>query len=121
MTSSLAGARALLIAGLQAEGVRTATRGQWSAPCVLIEPGDPWSEPVRSPGRLSRWRLTAIAGRADSDGALEQLGELVDAIDAGLRRVDGAQLPTWARPTDQQQLDGPPFASTVATIQLTQF
>jgi hypothetical protein len=84
---------------------------------VIVEPGDPWTEPVRMPGRVSRWRLTTCAGRADSEGSLEALAELVDGTIAALRTVDGCQSPTFARPFDL--VIGPvTYAASVSTIQL---
>ena len=105
-----------LIAGLEGAGIRTATGGQLSAPCVLIEPGDPWSEPRRMPGRVSRWQLAAIAGRADTTGAYAELAELIDTIDAGIRTVPGCELPTWAAPADVTL--GIPYAAAIATIEI---
>lgn len=110
-------ARARLLSAFETSGVRTATTGRIAPPCVLIEPGDPWSEPQRMPGRNTRWRLTAIGGKADSEAAYAVLGDLIDGVDIALRAVDGAQLPTWTRPLDYA-LDGVPYAATVATIQL---
>jgi len=109
--------RAALLAAFDAAELRTATTGKLSAPCVHIEPGDPWSVPARLPGRVSRWRLTAIAGKADSEGAYATLGDLIDGIDSALRTVPGCELPAWAKPSDYA-IDGVPYAATVATIQL---
>jgi len=109
--------RETLLAAFDAADVRTATTGKLSAPCVHVEPGDPWSVPVRLPGRVSRWRLTAIAGRADSEGAFATLGDLIDAVDIALRAVPGCELPTWAKPSDYS-IDGVPYAATVSTVQL---
>src|SRR5580765_3061943 len=117
--SGLLDARARILAGLEAGGVASSTTGQFSAPCVLVEPGDPWSVPDRLPRRLSRWKLTAVAGRTDSEGAIETLAELVDQVDAALLAVDGLQLPTWARPFDSM-LGAVPYAATTATVQLLQ-
>lgn len=113
--SSAGDSRSAILAGLEAAGVRTAITAKLSAPCVHVEPGDPWSPWVRMPGRVYAWRLTAIAGRADSAGALETLGQLVDAVDAGLRTVPGCQMPSWSKPADYV-IDGVPYAGTVATI-----
>jgi len=107
--------RARILEALELAGIRTATTGQLSAPAVLVEPGDPWSEPRRLPGRATRWQLTALAGRADSAGAFELLGELVDTIDGALRTVPGCELPVWAKPTDYT-VTGVPYAGAVATI-----
>jgi hypothetical protein len=109
--------RSRIIAALTAGGIRTATGGKLSAPVVLVEPGDPWSEPRRLPGRVTRWQLMALAGRADSEGSLEKLGELVDAVDLALRAAPGCELPTWGRPTDYT-ITGVPYAGSIATIQV---
>jgi hypothetical protein len=108
--------RAAIIAALEARGIRTATAGKLAAPCVLVEPGDPWSEPQRVPGRVGRWRLSAIAGRTDTEAALAALATLVDEVDAALRPLPGVQLPTWGRPFDYD-VSGIKYAATVATIQ----
>jgi len=114
--SRLSDSRAAIVDALEAGGVAAATTGQLSAPCVLLEAGDPWSTPQRMPGRVGRWRLTAIAGRTDSDASLEELAELVDAIDVALGPLAGVELPTWARPVDYK-LGGVTYAATVATVQ----
>jgi len=119
MTSRLAASRALLTAALEAAGIPYATTGKWNAPCVLLEPGDPWAGVELSLGqkRVGRWRLTLVAGRADSAGAFDVLAELVDRVDAALLTVPGVQLPTYARPFDTS-LDGAMYAATSATVQL---
>ena len=119
MTSRLLASRAGILAALEAAGIRTGTTGKWSAPAVLVEPGDPWAAVDLSLGarRTGRWRLTIVAGRADSAGALEALAELVDRVDVALLTVPGVQLPTWARPFDTS-LDGAAYAATAATVQL---
>lgn len=106
--SRLLSSRAAILAALEAGGVNTATTGKFSAPCVLVEAGDPWAAVDLSLGRrrVARWRLYAIAGRADSDGVIELLAELVDQVDRAILRVPGVQLPTWSRPIN----------ATVATI-----
>jgi hypothetical protein len=115
--SRLIDARARILEALEANGIRTATTLKLTAPVVHVEPGDPWSEPARLPGRTSRWRLTAIAGKADSEGAHAELAEMVDGIDAALRTVDGCQLPAWSKPTDYA-IGNVPYAATVATVML---
>ena len=120
MTSVLE-SRARILAALAAGNVRTGTAGQFSAPCVLVEPGDPWAEWARMPGRVYRWRLTAVGGRADSEGSTTALAELVDKVDAALLAPGtsrSTQLPTWAMPLDQT-LGGVAYAATVGTIQDT--
>lgn len=113
---SLADELAALLAALEAGGIRAATGGQLAAPCVLVEPGDPWSEPVRMPGRLSRWRLSAIAGAVDTSASVAELAELVDRVDAAIPR---GQAPTWGRPTVIDAPDGVRRLASVATIQTT--
>jgi hypothetical protein len=118
--SALLDARAVILAALEAAAVASSTNaGSFAAPCVLVEPGDPWTEPQRLPGRLTRWRLTAVAGRADAEGALELLGGLVDQVDAALRVVPGLQLPAWSRPLDRPiGGDSVRYGTTSATVQL---
>lgn len=109
-----------ILAALVAGEVRVATGGKLTAPCVLVEGGDPWSERERlSPdGRVGRWRLTAVAGAVDTDGALEELAELVDKVDAALLAgLGGAQLPAWARPSAVELGDGIRRLATISTIQ----
>jgi hypothetical protein len=108
--------RARILAALEAGGIRTATGGTLSAPVVHVEPGDPWSEPRRMPGRVTRWRLMALSGRADTEGSFEALGELIDTIDVALR-IPGCELPTWGKPTDYT-VSGVPYAGSIATIEI---
>jgi hypothetical protein len=114
--SRLADERAALIAALEAVGLRVATTGKLTGPCILLEPGDPWSEPQRLPRRVGRWRLTAIAGAVDTEGGLLELAGMVDTVDLALRAVPGAQLPTWARPAVTEIEDGVRRRSAIATI-----
>lgn len=114
--SSLVESRARLTAALEAGEVAWSTSGAFAAPCVIVEPGDPWAEWARMPGRVYRWRLTAVGGRADVDGSLELLAELVDKIDAALlATAGGASLPSWARPVSTM-LGGVEYAATVGTV-----
>lgn len=113
--------RAALLAAFAAQGIRTATTGTFSAPCIHVEPGDPWSVPVRMPGRQSRWRLMAIGGAADSDAALEAIAELVDRAELAIKTVAGAELPAWAKPADYTGGGGPPYAASIATISIDQY
>jgi hypothetical protein len=115
--SQLLESRARILSALETNGIRTATTGKLAAPCVIVEPGDPWSQPVRMPGRIARWRLTAVGGRSDSEGTLALIGELIDGTDAALRKLDGCEPPTWARPFDLV-LDGVPYGASVTTIQI---
>jgi hypothetical protein len=120
MSSRLLASRASILDALAAAGISSATTGKWSAPVVLVEAGDPWAAiEVSGMGRrrAGRWRLTAVAGRADTAGALERLAELVDAVDAAFLTLPGVELPTWARPFDMS-LDGAQYAASSATVQL---
>jgi hypothetical protein len=115
----LLASRTQIVAALEAGGLNPATTGKWSAPCVLVEPGEPWAAVDLSMGRrrTGRWRLTAVAGKTDTEGAFEELAELVDKTDTALLAVAGLELPTWARPVDLT-LGGSTYAATVATVQL---
>jgi len=117
--SRLLASRAVILAAFDAASIAHATTGKWSGPCVLIEPGDPWAGVELSLGakRTGRWRLTLIAARADSAGALEILADFVDTVDVALLTVAGLQLPTWTRPFDTDY-GGAKYAATTATIQL---
>ena len=116
--SRLLSSRAAILAALEAGGVNAATTGAFSAPCVLVEAGDPWAAVDLSLGRrrTGRWRLTAVAGAADSEGVIELLAELVDQVDRALLAVPGVQLPTWERPFNATTA-GTTYAATAATIQ----
>jgi hypothetical protein len=120
--SRLGDERAAILAALVNAGIRTATTGKLAAPVVLVEPGDPWSEPHRlgsgaGRGRVSRWRLTAIAGAADRNGAYDELADLVDRVDVAVRTLQGAELPSWARPIEQEVAGTRVAFATIATIQ----
>jgi len=117
--SRLLSSRSAIVNALEAGGVHAATTGQWSAPVVLVEAGDPWAAVDLSLGRrrTGRWRLTAVAGRTDTDGIVEKLAELVDAVDPALLAIPGVQLPTWGQPFSAS-LDGTAYACTAATIQV---
>ena len=116
MTQLLA-ARQLILEALEAAGISSATTQRFSAPCVHVEPGDPWTEPARLPGRTSRWRLTALAGRTDSEGAYLALAELIDQTDTALRSIPGCQLPSWSKPADYV-IGEQTHAGSVATVTL---
>jgi len=110
--------RARILLALETADVRTATGGKLSAPCVVVEPGDPWSEPRRLPGRVSRWRLMALASKPDTEGSFGELGDLIDRVDGALRTVPGCELPAWSKPTDYS-IGGVPYAGTVAIVQIS--
>lgn len=116
--SELLESRTRILEALAGVGIRTATTGKLAAPCVIVEPGDPWSQPARMPGRTARWRLTAVGGRSDSEGTLALLGDLVDGTNAALRTLRDCEAPTWARPFDLV-LDGVTYGSSVATVQIS--
>ena len=117
--SRLLDSRGLILAALEAAGIAHATTAKFAAPCVLVEPGDPWAGVDLSFGgrRTGRWKLTLVAGRADSAGGLELLSQLVDETDAALLTIPGCQLPSWARPFDAE-LGGATYAASAATVQL---
>lgn len=117
MSSRALADRARILDALAAAEIRTATSGKLSAPVVVVEPGDPWSEPKRLPGRVTYWRLTAYVGKADTEGGLVELGEMIDRIDAALRKVGGCSLPTWAKPADYQ-LDGASRAGSIGSVEI---
>lgn len=112
------GSRTAIIGALEAGGIRAATTGKFTAPCVIVEPGDPWAAVDLSMGRrrTARWKLTAVAGRADSEGAIEALATLVDRVDLALLAIPGVQLPTWAKPFDAA-LQSVAYAASETTIQ----
>jgi hypothetical protein len=116
--SRLLSSRDAILTALRAGGLTVATSGKFNAPCVLVEAGDPWATVELSLGRrrVGRWRLTLVAGRADTDGILEKLAELVDTTDRALLKVPGAQLPTWAQPF-HASLAQITYAATSSTIQ----
>lgn len=117
--SRLLSSRNALVAALHEGGCNPAVSGKFSAPCVIIEAGDPWAGVDLSLGRrrTGRWRLMAVAGRADSEGSIEALAELVDKVDTALLTVPGVQLPTWERPFNAT-LGQIAYAATAATIQV---
>ena len=110
--------RAGILAALEAADIRAHTTGQFTAPCVIVEAGDPWAAVDLSLGkrRTARWRLTAVAGKADSDGALDTLASLIDRTDTALLTIPGVQLPTWGQPFDAA-IGAVPYAASAATIQ----
>lgn len=116
--SRLKASRDAIIAALQAGGLTVATTGQFAAPCVLVEPGEPWAAVDLSLGRkrTGRWKLTLVAGRVDTEGNQEKLMDLIDSADTALLALPGVELPTWGRPFDAS-LHGVVYAGTMATIQ----
>jgi len=99
--SRLADARERLATALDGSGVRTAVGGRFAAPCVLIEPAEPWIDRA-TPSRvlLVRWQLTAIARRTDTAAAYDELAQLIDATDLALLSLRGVSLPSWGAPHD---------------------
>jgi hypothetical protein len=99
--SRLAATRDRLADALDGSGIRTALGGRFSAPCVLIEPAEPWIDRDTPSSRLQvRWKLTAIAGRTDTAAAYDALADLIDAVDVALLSLRGVSLPTWGAPHD---------------------
>lgn len=119
--SRLLDARDAILTALEVAGLKAFTTGRLTAPCILVEPGDPWSGPSQLRGggrRLTRWQLTAIAGKANSAGAYAALATLVDGVDTALLDLRDCQLPVWAQPHDYL-LGSVPYAASVATIEYT--
>jgi hypothetical protein len=116
--SRLLSSRSVITGALDRGGINVATTGKWSGPCVLVEAGDPWATTEAGMGRrrLGRWLLTLVAGRADTEGILESLAELVDQVDRALLTIPGVSLPSWAQPFSGT-LGGVAYACTSATIQ----
>jgi hypothetical protein len=99
--SRLIDARERIADALVGSGVRVAYGGRYAAPCVLLEPAEPWIDRATPSRNLrTRWRATAIGGRSDTEGAYDELGEMVDLIDAALLSLRGASLPSWGAPHD---------------------
>jgi hypothetical protein len=99
--SRLLNARARLADALTGSGVSVTFGGRFAAPAVLVEPGEPWVSRERSSRPLeSRWKVTAIAGRSDTAGAYDELGDMIDAIDHALLSIRGVSLPSWGAPHD---------------------
>jgi hypothetical protein len=99
--SRLAAARDVLRGALDGSGVRTALGGRFAAPCVLVEPAEPWIDRDTPSTRLqTRWKLTAIARPADTAAAYDELAALVDQVDTALLSLRGVSLPTWGAPHD---------------------
>lgn len=117
--SRLMDSRDALTTALEAGGLAVAVTAKFAAPCVLVEPGDPWAGVDLSMGRkrTAHWRLTLVAGKADSAGNHERLAELVDQTDAALLTLAGIQLPQWGRPFDAT-LAGAAYGATQATVQV---
>ena len=117
--SRLVDERTAILAALEAGGIRAATGGKLAPPCVLVEPGDPWSVPERAApgGRVGRWRLTAIALAADRLAAYDELASAIEAIDAALKPLLGTQRPTWARPLETDAAGTRAAFAAIATMQ----
>ena len=114
--SRLLDARARLADALTGSGVAVAFGGRFAAPCVLIEPADPWVSRERASRPMeSRWRVTAIAGSSDTLGAYDELGDMVDAIDRALLSIRGVSLPSWGAPHNVKlgNVEHPTSAATV--------
>lgn len=99
--SRLTDARVRLDDALTGSGIRTALGGRFAAPCLLIEPAEPWIDRATvSPRVIVRWKLTAIARPADTEAAYDELAELIDQTDAALLSLRGVSLPPWGAPHD---------------------
>jgi len=99
--SRLKDARDRLADALTGSGIRTAFGGRFAAPCILLEPAEPWIDRATvSPRVIVRWKLTAIARPADTEAAYDELADMIDATDAALLSLRGVSLPPWGAPHD---------------------
>jgi hypothetical protein len=96
--SGITDARLQLAGILEAAGVRVVfDPGLVSAPCALVVPADPWVTVERIGGaRTIRFRVMAVAGRADAGATLGELEDIVGAIVGALD--DPATSPGWSMP-----------------------
>lgn len=69
--------------------------GVWSAPCVILEPGNPWLEPGQIGGAaLVRYRVHCIVDRGDWSG----LTVAIDTARATILAAPGWTVPTVSAP-----------------------
>lgn len=109
-------ARTRLSDALTGSGVRVTFGGRFAAPCVLIEPAEPWIARERASSNVQvRWNVTAIAGRSDTAGAYDVLGELIDTIDRAILSIRGVSLPSWGAPHNVD-LGNVSHAASTATV-----
>jgi hypothetical protein len=117
-TPRLIAARERIADALVGSGLRVAYGGRFAAPCVLLEPAEPWIERATASRNLrTRWRVTAIAGRTDTEAAYDELAAMIDATDAALLSLRGASLPSWGAPHDVT-LGNVAHPAAVGTIEL---
>lgn len=96
--SGVTDARLQLAGILEAVNVRVVfDPGLVTPPCALVTPADPWIVVEHIGGaRTIRWRILAVAGRADAGATLGHLEDLVGAIVGALDNP--ASSPGWSMP-----------------------
>jgi hypothetical protein len=86
-----------LYAACTGAGLETATSAaRMAIPGVFIQPADPWILPgptLKRTQQLISWEIVPIAGRADADGTLEALAQLIATAWGAL-----IELPGWTTP-----------------------
>lgn len=99
--SGITASRLALGTALAAAGIRVAyDPGLVQPPAVLVAATDPWVSPsgLATVSRALRWRLVAVAGRADAAVTLEDLEDLVAATLLAVHTLDGWGTPTYDAP-----------------------
>lgn len=100
--SGITTSRLALGAALDAAGLRVAyDPGRVNPPGVLVAATDPWLTPTHlvTASAALRWRVIAVAGRADQEVTLEALEDLVAAIVLALANLpDGWGMASFDGP-----------------------
>jgi hypothetical protein len=99
--SGITASRLALGAALEAAGLRVAyDPGLVVPPAILVAATDPWVTPsgLATLSRSIRWRLVAVAGRADVTVTVENLEDLVAATLVAVARLKGWGTPTYDSP-----------------------
>jgi hypothetical protein len=114
MASGITASRRVLGDALAAGGLRVAySQGKVNPPGVLVLATDPWLTPTHlvTASTSLRWRVIAVAGRADEEVTVEALEDLVAAIVLALGTLpDG-----WGTPA----FDGPATVDLAGATYLT--
>jgi hypothetical protein len=99
--SGVTASRQTLHDALEAAGIRTAYRGGvFSPPVAIIAPDDPWLGPSDLAGgrRTVRWRVWAVVGVPDQEGADQAVETLMGQIVAALDPLPGWGLVIFSAP-----------------------